>query len=179
MLVETLHRLFFAIKPPAVALMQIDHARRLHCAWRAVRNEHAHVTLEIFDDHGGIPEGLIKRLTEIGDAIDMPGFLLSLGRVVGTMRSVALRPGKRSNSLLLLQRAIDGGVKRAGLTTRDGWSFSPHLTLGYRDGAPFTRAIPAIEWQVQELVLIHSFVGQTRHEVVKSWPLAPELSLFQ
>ncbi|MEO5493903.1 MAG: 2'-5' RNA ligase family protein [Sphingomonas sp.] len=179
MLVQTLHRLFFAIKPSAIALPYIEHARRLHCPGQPVRNEHVHVTMQIFDDYSGVPEGLMEDLLAVGDDIDMPGFVLSLGRVIGTMRSVALRPGKRSNGLAMLQRAIDEGVKRAGVTVRDGWNFSPHLTLGYRDGAAFARAITPIEWQVDEFVLVHSFVGQTRHEIVKSWPLAPELPLFQ
>ncbi|MBN8816144.1 MAG: 2'-5' RNA ligase family protein [Sphingomonas sp.] len=179
MLVQTLHRLFFAIKPTLAAIPAIEEARRRYCPGRAVRNEHLHVTMEIFDDHSGFPAALADTLVAIGDGLDMPGFDLSLDRVVGTMRSVALRPGARSTGLKLLQRAIDGAVRDAGLTVRDGWTFSPHVTLGYRDDRPFVRSIVPIVWHVDELVLIHSFVGETRHEIIERWPLAPELPLFQ
>ena len=179
MLVQTLHRLFFAIKPAPVAIPAIDATRRLYCPRDAVRNEHLHVTMEIFDDHVGMPDTLAGTLTTIGDDIDIPGFLLPLGRVIGTTRSVALRPKGRSTGLALLQQAIHERVIGAGLSVREGLSFSPHMTLGYRDGPSFARSIDPIAWQVEELVLVHSHVGQTRHDILGRWPLAPELPLFQ
>jgi 2'-5' RNA ligase len=179
MLVQTLHRLFFAIKPNPLVIPAIDATRRLYCPGQAVRNEHLHVTMEIFDDSVGMPDKLAATLMAIGNDIDMPGFLLPLGRVIGTTRSVALRPKGRSTGLALLQQAIHERVIGAGLSLREGWSFSPHMTLGYRDGASFARSVDPIAWQVQELVLVHSHVGQTRHESIGHWPLAPELPLFQ
>ena len=179
MLVQTLHRLFFAIKPAMRVIPAIEAARRLYCAGRPVRSEHLHVTMEIFDDHIGVPEDLIERLLEIGEDIDMPGFLLSLGRVAATTRSVALRPNGRSTGLALLQRAIHERVLSAGLSTRQDWSFNPHMTLGYRDEPAFARSIEPIVWQVGELVLVHSHVGETRHDIVGRWELTPELPLFQ
>ena len=95
MLVQTLHRLFFAIKPAIHAIPAIEAARRLYCAGRPVKSEHLHVTMEIFDDQFGLPELLVERLIAVGNDIDVAGFLLSMGRVVGTTRSVALRPNGR------------------------------------------------------------------------------------
>ena len=48
----------------------------------------------------------------------------------------------------------------------------PHVTLGYmpRDFDPFPIAV---EWFPQELLLIESHVGDSRHQVVGSWPLLP------
>ena len=179
MLVQTLHRLFFAIKPAMRAIPAIAAARRTWCPGKPVRDEHLHVTMEIFDDHVGLPEDLVERLLEIGNDIDAPGFLLSLGRVAGTTRSVALRPNGRSTGLALLQRAIHARVTAAGLSAREDWSFNPHMTLGYRDEPAFTRAIDPIMWQVEELVLVHSHVGQTQHDILGRWALSPELPLFQ
>ena len=179
MLVQTLHRLFFAIKPAMHAIPAIEAARRLYCPGRPVRSEHLHVTMEIFDDQIGMPEWLVDRLIEIGNDIDVPGFLLSMGRVVGTTRSVALRPNGRSTGLALLQRALRERVTDAGLEPRDGWTFNPHMTLGYRDEPAFSRAIDPILWQVEELVLVHSHVGETRHDIIGRWTLSPELPLFQ
>ncbi|HEX4695077.1 2'-5' RNA ligase family protein [Sphingomonas sp.] len=179
MLVQTLHRLFFAIKPAPHVIPAIEAARRLYCPGHPVKNEHLHVTMEIFDDSVGMPERLAEALIAIGGEIDVPGFVLPLGRVVGTTRSVALRPKGRSTGLILLQRAIHERVTAAGLSVREGWSFNPHMTLGYRDGSAFARSIDAITWQVDELVLVHSHVGQTRHDILGRWPLAPELPLFE
>ena len=94
MLVQTLHRLFFAIKPAMHAIPAIEAARRLYCPGRPVRSEHLHVTMEIFNDHIGLPERLVDRLIAVGNDIDMPGFLLSSGRR-GRSRSgpMAARPG--------------------------------------------------------------------------------------
>jgi 2'-5' RNA ligase len=179
MLVQTLHRLFFAIKPAMHAIPAIEAARRLHCPGRPVRSEHLHVTMEIFNDHIGLPEMLVDRLIAVGNDIDMPGFLLSMGRVVGTTRSVALRPNGRSTGLALLQRAIRERVTDAGLEPRDGWTFNPHMTLGYRDDAAFSRAIDPILWQVEELVLIDHCCDTGAEKMMGRWPLAPEMPLFQ
>ncbi|MGN6819221.1 MAG: 2'-5' RNA ligase family protein [Sphingomonas sp.] len=179
MLLQKLHRLFFAIKPALHVVPTIEATRRLYCPGRPVRGEHLHVTMEIFDDHIGMPERLVERLIAVGNDIDMPGFLLSMGRVVGTTQSVALRPSGRSTGLSLLQRAIRERVADAGLSSREGWTFNPHMTLGYHAGAAFARAIDPIKWQVEELVLVLSHVGETRHDIVSRWELAPELPLFQ
>jgi 2'-5' RNA ligase len=175
-----LHRAFFAILPPTTVHAALDALRRAHCpGGTTVRSDRAHVTLEIFDDHPTPPDALLKRLVPIGYAVVAPAFRLVLDQVSGTPESVALRPSRRSAGLANLQREIDARVKAAGLRVRDRWRFNPHLTLGYRDGASFKRAIAPVAWDVGELVLIHSFVGLTRHKPVARWPLAPELPLFQ
>lgn len=179
MLVQTLHRLFFAVKPAMRVIPAIEAAQRGHAFDRRVKREHLHITMEIFDDQIGVPEDFADALMAIGNDIDMPGFLLSLGREVGTTRSVALRPKGRSTGLALLQRAIHARVIAAGLSAREGWSFNPHMTLGYRLEPPFARSIDPIMWQVEELVLVHSHVGQTKHDTIGRWALSPELPLFQ
>jgi len=45
------------------------------------------------------------------------------------------------------------------------------MTLGYRDGAPFTQAIAPIGWTADAFVLVHSYVGWTRHDVIGRWLL--------
>jgi len=61
--------------------------------------------------------------------------------------------------------------------------FIPHMTLFYRDGASLEHPIPGFEWFVDELTLIHSRVGGSRHETLRRWPLrVPEplqCSLFR
>lgn len=175
-----LNRYFYAIRPAGDALAAIAAERRSHRLDRPVRDDHAHVTMEIIDDHARPPHRLIDTLVAIGAGIDASGFALALNRIVGTTRSIALRPAKPSAGLSVLHRALRDRVGRAGLSARQGWSFSPHLTLGYRDAPAFSRAISPIGWPVAEFVLVHSFVGETRHETIGRWALGadPQLSLF-
>jgi 2'-5' RNA ligase len=45
------------------------------------------------------------------------------------------------------------------------------MTLLYGRGATVHQAIEPVAWTVRELVLVHSFLGETRHEVLGRWPL--------
>jgi 2'-5' RNA ligase len=47
------------------------------------------------------------------------------------------------------------------------------VTLGYREGRPFSERVDAIGWRCTEFVLIHSVVGRTEHHVLRRWPLRP------
>jgi 2'-5' RNA ligase len=62
---------------------------------------------------------------------------------------------------------------------RADWSFSPHVTLVYRDGEPVTRLVEGFAWSAREFVLIESLVGLTQHHLLGRWTLsAPQPSLF-
>ena len=73
-------------------------------------------------------------------------------------------------------------MRELGVTERPGYRFSPHLTLGYRIGEPFSERVAPVSWTADEIVLIDSHVGRTRHEVLGRWRLVEaegeQLSLF-
>ncbi len=56
------------------------------------------------------------------------------------------------------------------------------MTLGYRSGEPFSERVAPVSWTADEIVLIDSHVGRTRHEVLGRWRLVEaegeQLSLF-
>jgi RNA 2',3'-cyclic 3'-phosphodiesterase len=52
-----------------------------------------------------------------------------------------------------------------------GDSFKPHITLLYGDNLIAQRLVEPICWTARDFVLIHSFVGQGRQEIVGRWPL--------
>lgn len=54
-----------------------------------------------------------------------------------------------------------------------GRSYEPHMTLGYdaRHRAP-RFSIPPLGFRVNEFSLVKSHIGLSRHEVLRSWPLA-------
>jgi 2'-5' RNA ligase len=99
-------------------------------------------------------------------------FELTLDLLTGSERSLALCPSKKPSGLMLLQLQLQKALAFSGIR-RPGWRFSPHVTLLYRNGIPFSRPIAPISWWVDELVLVHSHVGLKRHDIAGRWPLLP------
>ena len=172
------NRLLFALKPARSALAGLAAARRNYCPASAIPDSHWHITLDLVNDLGTVSDGILRRLLAAGSLVDAAGFIVRLERIVGLRGWVGLRAARRSAAVNRLHGAVRSAMLGTGLQPRDGWTFNPHLTLGYPAGQPFSRAIPPIEWTAADLVLIHSHLGQTRHDIVGRWPLAPELPLF-
>lgn len=169
---QPLYRAFYAIKPPERIARQIDHfADTLDPIADRVPAEHQHVTLGITTDAPVYPYELIKALRRAGAGIRAEPFDLTLDRLSIGGRSAALRPARAVPGLSALRQEIVRAMQVAGATARPGWTFSPHQTLFYRDGRPDQRAVPGFGWRVEEVVLICSHVGRTRHEIVGRWPL--------
>jgi 2'-5' RNA ligase len=49
--------------------------------------------------------------------------------------------------------------------------FTPHLTLLYDHRSVPEQQIEPVSWVVREIVLVDSWVGQTKHVVHVRWPL--------
>ncbi|MBY8828432.1 2'-5' RNA ligase family protein [Hephaestia mangrovi] len=176
------HRLFFALVPPIVLARQVANA----AAWfddegAPVAADRLHVTMFILDDRYGVPPSLVAALRGVGSAIAAAPIRLVFDRAGGGERSIALRPSRRIAPLDALHREIGRLCAAAGIEARANYSFSPHMTLGYRDGRPFNTPVTPVAWTARELVLVHSHLGRTRHERLGSWALAaaePQLDLF-
>lgn len=78
-------------------------------------------------------------------------------------------------SALELRKAIAAAQLQVGLRVSGVSSFMPHVTVqhGHLIDA-IEESITPIHWQVSEFVLIRSFFGQSRNEVIGRWPLAQE-----
>ncbi|MES2055623.1 MAG: RNA 2',3'-cyclic phosphodiesterase [Pseudomonadota bacterium] len=165
------HRLFFAIRPPLTLARQMTNAAH----WfgndgRVLRPEHVHVTVDILDDVEDV-ETLGRRMRKIGEEVAHGVFRACFDLAVGSPRSIALRPRRRIGGLHALRERIVRRRQAAGIAERRGYRFSPHTTLGYWQGQPFSERIAPVEWEVREFVLIHSHLGQTRHEIIGRWAL--------
>jgi 2'-5' RNA ligase len=77
-------------------------------------------------------------------------------------------------STLILRKAIAAAQSRAGLHVSGVSSFLPHVVLlqGHAVDA-IQESVPPIQWAATEFVLIRSFFGQSRHELVGKWQLKP------
>jgi RNA 2',3'-cyclic 3'-phosphodiesterase len=173
-------RFFFALRPAASAVPLLATAQREHCPAQAIPDAHWHVTLDILDDVADADPRLIDRLMAAGSRVEAEGFAFAFERIVALAGWIGLRVGRRPAPLMQLHAAIRQALLAVGLAPREGWTFNPHLTLGYPQGTPFSRAIAPIGWRAEEIVLIHSHLGETRHREIGRWALSPErqLTLF-
>lgn len=168
---KTHHRLFFAIRPPAGAVRYIVEEQRCFGPGHAVRPEHLHLTTLIVNDHAIFPAAIAERMCAIGDGIAADQFSIVLDQVAASHRSVVMVPSEPLRTFQVFQRRLANGMMRAGLGQRHNWRFSPHVTLLYRHGPPLRQWTDALSWTATEFVLIHSLLGETRHEVLARWPL--------
>jgi RNA 2',3'-cyclic 3'-phosphodiesterase len=80
-----------------------------------------------------------------------------------------------TESALQLRKAIAAAQSCVGLQVSGVSSFLPHVTLLKGNAVDaIEESITSIHWHVHEFVLIRSFFGQSRHEVIGRWPLAIE-----
>lgn len=80
-----------------------------------------------------------------------------------------------TESALKLRKAIAEAQSRVGLQVSGVSSFLPHVTLLHGHAVDtIEESITPIYWHVHEFVLIRSFFGQSKYEVIGRWPLATE-----
>jgi 2'-5' RNA ligase len=165
------HRLLFVLRPPPSAAAYIRDC----CAWlgpgRWVRTKHFHVTLNILDDWPFLPPALLAAMIAVGDSVAANRFRVIFDQLNGSNRSIVLRPSERIAALCEFQQLLAATIARAGIPTRLGATFSPHMTLVYRGLPNFTVAMDAASWTVAEFLLIESLVGWTDHKVRGRWAL--------
>ena len=169
---ETLHRFFFACRPPPPLAMHIEQTflpPRQGRGW--VRPEHLHVTLAITDDYRIHPPGITDALLGVGDSLAAKPVRLIFDQLVGSGSRLLLKYSEPIPALQQFQRRLGLAFAVTGLSLRAGWRFSPHMTLFHGAGQPFCVGIDAVSWTAGEFLLVHSLVGETRHDLLCRWPL--------
>ena len=167
---SVINRFFFAVLPPPSLACRIAQ-RMASLDAQLLAATRLHLTMFILDDRSEVDQALIARLIGVGDAVRFAPIAVVLERLVASQRSIALRPAMANGGLVALHADLARLARSAGIAERHGYRFGAHMTLGYRDGVPSSRRIAPVGWTADELVLIHSHVGRTRHEVLGRWPL--------
>jgi RNA 2',3'-cyclic 3'-phosphodiesterase len=167
-------RLFLAIVPPAEVAERIARLTRHlkighELRGKPLQPEHLHVTLCHLGDGVGIPKDVVAMATERATSIAMPSFKVGFDRV-GSFKNGAfvLRGDESLIGLEILQQRLsdsfDGSPQRAR-------AFTPHMTL-LRDAHRVPdHDIEPIEWEVKDIVLVHSLLGRTTHRHLARVPL--------
>ena len=166
------HRLFFAILPPPELARQVAHS----AIWFGsqggnVNPDRLHITMDILEDFDAFPRDIAEALITVGDTVSGAPCVVELDQISGSRASVALRSRRKLKGLEKMGQAIAAARVRARIPGREGYRPNPHMTLFYRDGEPFSRAIQPVRWQADEFVLVHSAVGRGQHEVLARWRL--------
>ena len=127
--------------------------------------------MAILDDHGSLPVGLVERMCAVGGSTDIEPFDIIFNRIDENGGSVVLLPDEGGASLANLRKQLVSGMRQSGIRHRKDYSYSPHMTVAYRNGSSSTQPIDPVGWTVDELVLIDSHVGRGHHEVLGRWKL--------
>lgn len=178
---------FFAILPDREVRAQIvevaDRFRKSH----RVKG----VPVAVDNLHLGLcPMGRLERprqpleaaLLAAASAVQVRGFQVSLDSAMrftakdGQFPFVLCADGSSTQAALELRKGIAAAQLALGLRVPAVSNFIPHVTLQHAHLIDLIEeSIPPIQWPVHEFVLIRTFFGHSRHEVVGRWPLAPVL----
>jgi 2'-5' RNA ligase len=128
--------------------------------------EHLHVTLLFLGDHEGLPPRLLVAAETAGRNVRTAPFELAFNRVMSFRR-------KHNPPLVLCRAELCAPllVLRHQLGADRPHAFKPHVTLLYDRKMLSEQEVAPISWTATEVLLIHSFIGQKRHEVLGRYPL--------
>lgn len=169
-------RLFFGIQLDAAAAydatlvgMWIQREHRLQRPLR--RKDLLHVSLQAIGDFNGLPNGLVDRLTEAAAAVATRPFEAVFDRVVSFGTCIVLAGNEGVGEVRRLERAV-GVALETGRIRGPSRHFNPHVTLMYdQTPIPPKRLPRPVRWRVEAFVLIHSLLVESRHIVVRTFPL--------
>ncbi|GAB2873572.1 2'-5' RNA ligase family protein [Paraburkholderia jirisanensis] len=175
--------LFFAIFPDVQTASHIGETAQRICGKHGIAVaplalERYHVTLHHLGNYaGGLPQALVARAIRAAATIDARQFAVAFDRAENFRgRPLVLRADEGVLALMAFRHSLGAALERVGFAARTRTSFTPHVTLAYRDAAHVRRRVvehfdEAIRWTVREFVLVHSLLGRTRHVALARWPL--------
>jgi 2'-5' RNA ligase len=177
-------RLFFALFPDAataarIGLLAQDLRVEHRLRGNALEVSRFHVTLHHLGDHAGLPTDLVVAARTAAERVSAQPFEVVFDHAVsfaGRSRKpgkkpFVLRGGEGLAAVVDFQRRLGEAMKATVAGRYAEARFTPHLTLLYDDREVAQRPVDPVGWTVNEFVLVHSLIGQTKHIVLGRWPL--------
>lgn len=130
-----------------------------------------HTTLLPFFDLDDAPPQAVRHIIALLNEFRGDAFDLTFDSIV-ERRGVTLRSTRRLEGALAFQQALAAHL-RARNFPFFGRAPEPHLTINYRRDGYGNESISPIGWRVDEILLVESVVGETRHVVHGRWALGP------
>jgi 2'-5' RNA ligase len=168
------HNFFFALLPDeAAAVATIQTALWLRdshqLAGTFVKKQNLHVTLYPFFQDDVAPANLVEVASTLIQVIHARPFELVFDKVMSFRNGncLVLASTRGFASMYGLKQQLAMRVR----PRHSAGSLTPHMTLLYTRRFVKEQPIEPIRWTAREFVLVHSFVGQGRHDVVARWPL--------
>lgn len=175
-------RLFLAIFPDGRHAAQLatlaDHYLHDRGLQRgAVEASRLHVTLFHLGDYTGLPPHLVERATDALARLQAQPFTVCFDQVgsFGSRRAkspLVLAASDGNEALHALQKQLAVHLRASGLGSWTQGSYVPHMTIAYGKAAVPFEPIKPVAWPAQEVQLVHSLLGQTRHIRLASKQLA-------
>lgn len=175
-------RLFFALFPTQDAAGRIaDLALRLRgehgLSGTPLQAQRFHITLHHLGDYAGLPPDVVALARQAGQALALPPFEITFDRVASFSGHPSKRPfvlrGTDDDlaALTAFQQTLGTAMRKVGLGRRVDVRFTPHVTLLYDSRLVAEQPVAPIHWIADELVLVHSLLGQTRYVPLARWTL--------
>lgn len=166
-------RLFLALRPPAGTITRIaEECAALRVGTGIVPDDRLHVTLAMIGDFPSLPSMLVDRIRNVAATIARPAFHVLFDWLSFAEDRVMLTEIETSPGLEAFRLHLRGRLLGAAIPPWPGWRYRAHVTLAYGRRPGASTQIEAIRWPVDEFVLIHSSLGEGRHEVIGRWQLA-------
>lgn len=173
-------RLFLAVFPDEAAKDRLDalaHGLRAGrgLSGRPLARDRFHCTLRHLGDFAGVPQHIVDAASRAAASlVSTPAFDVTFDRLVSfggrEQKPWVLLGGEGAEGLQALHSKLQPALAKIPGVPRET-RLTPHVTLLYdRTGVP-EQAIDPIGWTVNEVVLVHSLLGQTRHVPLARWSL--------
>lgn len=176
--------LFVALLPPSSVVEDV-HDLNSELEWRhgvtgnRRPENHYHLTLFHVGNYFGLPAEIVeaaRRACHAAAALSQAfAFELDQAACFGKGSKnvpLVLKRQERCFQMDRLHERLIIQFHLQGISNRKkSRKFEPHLTLSYLDGTFSTEPIDPIAWLVNDLVLIHSLVGQTKYIELGRWKL--------
>lgn len=174
-------RIFFACLP------DVETAARIYALAETLKGEqgftgtlilpeHLHVTLFHLGDWQVLPQAIVDIAKRAAADTVSPSFDVTFPRVESFKNRTGVYPfvltGEPS-PWIPLRAALGAALKKNGLggAVHLEDAFKPHVTLLRDKLRAKPLRVDPISWTVDDFVLIHSLLGQTKHIHLGRWPL--------
>jgi 2'-5' RNA ligase len=175
------YRLFVGIFPSSAALesmshLQVELSNQLELRGKFRPRNHLHVTLHCIGDYAEVTERTIQTVAEACAAAftSQSSLAITFDHAMsfrGSLSFVLVNSNGNESLMKLHHRLITELAKRK-LAGRGDFKFVPHVTLLYdRENVP-KRPVSPVSWKANEVVLVLSYLGETKYERLQCWPLS-------
>jgi RNA 2',3'-cyclic 3'-phosphodiesterase len=151
---------------------------RMNLTGRPIAPERHHVSLHAISIDKAQPETTISRACKAAANVVATRFTLTFDQALSFRQNAFEKPFVLCASeaidltpLRHFHRELGTQLAQMGVGAHVKESFTPHMTLLYDPLLVPRHRVDPVTWTVNDFVLIHSFVGLSRYEILKGWPL--------